>query len=360
MIEKSDLIVQIVDCRNPLLFRYIPLYLLHCRCPDVEVYAKEVNPHKRCVLIVNKADLIPEHVRIQWGRYFDSVNIGFVFFSAKQSSSVIEKEVAKRAEAEEKAEETTEETIIERHSENAFASLMDDEEESEEESEESPDSEEQRAVDTPEEIIPDQPVDEEKDEWEQVNEEEKILQDMEATSEEHSRYRIRSREEVLSYLSEQTNLAYEDIKKHALEEGLEWVDRRAVVGMVGFPNVGKSSLINVLLGVSASSHGAVRVAVGATPGKTKHLQTVILSDTLMLCDCPGLVFPVFMNTKADLLFNGVLPSSNMRDYIEPVRLVCQRVQREELERVYHIKLPRNPLDPPNAVPHPRQLLHVYF
>ena len=62
------------------------------RCPDVEVYAKEVNPHKRCVLIVNKADLIPEHVRLEWGRYFDSVNIGFVFFSAKQASQAIEKE----------------------------------------------------------------------------------------------------------------------------------------------------------------------------------------------------------------------------------------------------------------------------
>ena len=39
-----------------------------------------------------------------------------------------------------------------------------------------------------------------------------------------------------------------------------------------------------------------------------------------------------------------------------MRLVCQRVAREELERVYHIKLVRHPLDPPNAVPHPRQLL----
>ena len=169
---------------------------------------------------------------------------------------------------------------------------------------------------------------------------------------------------MLRYLEEQTQQAYEEIKQYELaretkgETEMKWVDRRAVVGMVGFPNVGKSSLINVLLGVSATSHGAVRVAVGATPGKTKHLQTVNLSDSLMLCDCPGLVFPVFMNTKADLLFNGVLPASNMRDYIEPIRLVCQRTQREELERVYHIKLPRNPLDPPNAVPHPRQLLQV--
>ena len=334
----------------------------------MEVYAKEVNPHKRCVLIVNKADLIPEHVRLQWGRYFDSVDIGFVFFSAKQSSSVIEKEAEKHGkEVEEKVKESGEESPIEKHSENAFASLMDESEEEEESEEESEEEESEEVsenenldvVNTPEEVCETE-VHEEINQEHKNEEEEKILQDMEETPEEQSRYRIRSREEVLSYLSEQTSLAYEEIKKHAIDEGMEWIDRRAVVGMVGFPNVGKSSLINVLLGVSASSHGAVRVAVGATPGKTKHLQTVILSDSLMLCDCPGLVFPVFMNTKADLLFNGVLPSSNMRDYIEPVRLVCQRVQREELERVYHIKLPRNPLDPPNAVPHPRQLLQVGF
>jgi len=47
---------------------------------------------------------------------------------------------------------------------------------------------------------------------------------------------------------------------------------KLVVGMVGYPNVGKSSTINVLLGVTAATHGVARVAVGATPGKTKHFQ----------------------------------------------------------------------------------------
>ena len=119
-------------------------------------------------------------------------------------------------------------------------------------------------------------------------------------------------------LARETAAAFADVQRYDKEHGVEsgeWAERRATVGMLGFPNVGKSSLINVLLGVTATSHGAVRVAVGATPGKTKHLQTCILSDTLMLCDCPGLVFPVVMNTKADLLFNGVLPASNMREYI---------------------------------------------
>lgn len=381
------------------------MLLVEGRCPDVDVYVKEVNPCKRSVLIVNKADLIPEHLRIEWGRYFDSVNLKFVFFSAKASSTIIEKELAEKEEnvVEEKEEEKEEEESEEEEEEseeepsrvsyNAFASLMSDDDESEEEDSDHHEEEDDQGANQTTEVDPAEVTElinaveaadaaegtdisaenteltqEKLAEQKRIEEarlkEEATIQEMKCTEEERYRYRIHSRDEVLSYLEEVTHEAYEDVKKHALEQiesgesDEEWVDRHAIVGMLGFPNVGKSSLINVLLGVSATSHGSVRVAVGATPGKTKHLQTAILSDTLMLCDCPGLVFPVFMNTKADLLFNGVLPASNMRNYIEPITLVCQRVEREELERVYHIKLPRNPLDPPDAVPHPRQLLTV--
>jgi large subunit GTPase 1 len=40
-------------------------------------------------------------------------------------------------------------------------------------------------------------------------------------------------------------------------------DDRLMVGMVGYPNVGKSSVINVLCGKK-------RVGVASMPGKTKH------------------------------------------------------------------------------------------
>ena len=41
--------------------------------------------------------------------------------------------------------------------------------------------------------------------------------------------------------------------------------RRSVVGLVGYPNVGKSSTINSLLACK-------KVSVSSTPGKTKHFQ----------------------------------------------------------------------------------------
>ena len=56
--------------------------------------------------------------------------------------------------------------------------------------------------------------------------------------------------------------------------------RGVVIGMVGFPNVGKSSVINALSEASARDHGHgnTRVGTGATPGKTKHFQTVELGE----------------------------------------------------------------------------------
>ena len=56
------------------------------------------------------------------------------------------------------------------------------------------------------------------------------------------------------------------------------------LGTIGHPNVGKSSLLNSLLGKK-------KVSVSKTPGHTKHFQTIYLTKNVRLCDCPGLVFP---------------------------------------------------------------------
>lgn len=56
--------------------------------------------------------------------------------------------------------------------------------------------------------------------------------------------------------------------------------RRLMVGLVGYPNVGKSSTINAIF-------GSKKTAVAPTPGKTKHFQTLNVTPTVCLCDCPG-------------------------------------------------------------------------
>jgi large subunit GTPase 1 len=106
---------------------------------------------------------------------------------------------------------------------------------------------------------------------------------------------------------------------------------KLVVGLVGYPNVGKSSTINALL-------GSKRVSVSATPGKTKHFQTLNFTPEITLCDCPGLVFPQFATTKAELVCDGVLPIDQMKEYTAPMELVCRRVPREVLEGTYAIRI----------------------
>lgn len=103
------------------------------------------------------------------------------------------------------------------------------------------------------------------------------------------------------------------------------------VGFVGYPNVGKSSSINALAGTKM-------VAVAATPGKTKHFQSIKIADDLTLVDCPGLVFPNYAVLKEDLVCNGVLPIDQLRDGVPATALVCNRIPRQLLEATYGLHL----------------------
>ena len=61
------------------------------------------------------------------------------------------------------------------------------------------------------------------------------------------------------------------------------IKRAVTVGVVGYPNVGKSSIINSLKRSKA-------VGVSATPGFTRCMQEVSLDAKVTLLDCPGIIF----------------------------------------------------------------------
>lgn len=106
-----------------------------------------------------------------------------------------------------------------------------------------------------------------------------------------------------------------------------------MVGLTGYPNVGKSSTINALF-------GSKKTAVAPTPGKTKHFQTLNVDEDLMLCDCPGLVMPQFANSKAEMVAAGVIPVDRLTDVRAPVTAICQRVSRTQFVDVYTLPMQR--------------------
>lgn len=42
-----------------------------------------------------------------------------------------------------------------------------------------------------------------------------------------------------------------------------------------------------------------------------------------MCDCPGLVFPSVIATKAEMVADGVLPIDQMRDCYEPAQVASR-------------------------------------
>jgi large subunit GTPase 1 len=129
--------------------------------------------------------------------------------------------------------------------------------------------------------------------------------------------------------------------------------RKTQIGLVGYPNVGKSSTINALI-------GAKKVSVSSTPGKTKHFQTIHLSDRVILCDCPGLVLPNFATTKAELVCNGILPIDQLREFTGPAGLVAKQIPQFFLEALYGMKIIIRPLEEGGTgIPTAEELLMAY-
>uniref|UniRef100_A0A3Q3WYX8 Guanine nucleotide-binding protein-like 1 n=1 Tax=Mola mola TaxID=94237 RepID=A0A3Q3WYX8_MOLML len=102
------------------------------------------------------------------------------------------------------------------------------------------------------------------------------------------------------------------------------------LGCIGFPNVGKSSVINSLVGRKV-------VSVSRTPGHTKYFQTYYLTQTVKLCDCPGLVFPSRVSKQLQILA-GIYPVSQLQEPYSSVGYLCERVSFLSVLKLKHPKL----------------------
>ncbi|XP_042303277.1 guanine nucleotide-binding protein-like 1 isoform X2 [Sceloporus undulatus] len=110
------------------------------------------------------------------------------------------------------------------------------------------------------------------------------------------------------------------------------------IGCVGFPNVGKSSLINGLVGHKV-------VSVSRTPGHTKYFQTYFLTPTVKLCDCPGLIFPSLVERKQQILA-GIYPISQIQEPYTSVGYLASRIPVQALLKLQHPDAEHGKPEPP--------------
>ncbi|OQR76976.1 large subunit GTPase 1-like [Tropilaelaps mercedesae] len=258
VVERSDIVVLIVDARNPALFF----------CEDLFIYVREISPHKKCMVLLNKGDFLTEKQRRQWAEHFKKRNDGLkvVFFSALDEAVI-------RNNTKSYAEEQLSDEIVRLTIEEYSSAL-----------------------------------------W--------------------------SKEQLVHLF-------------RTWHTGTKYKRGITTVGLCGYPNVGKSSTINAIT-------KSKKVSVSSTPGKTKHFQTIHLCEDLILCDCPGLVFPNFVSSKAEMVLNGILPIDQLRDHVPPITLLLSLIPRHVLENTYGICIPQ-PLegDDPERPPTSAELLNAY-
>lgn len=88
------------------------------------------------------------------------------------------------------------------------------------------------------------------------------------------------------------------------------------VGIVGFPNVGKSSLINSLKQEAVTG-------VSSTPGFTTSMKEIILDQRIKLLDCPGVVFGKY--DPHSLILRNVIRAEDLNDPITAVEAIVEKV-----------------------------------
>ncbi|XP_053491053.1 large subunit GTPase 1 homolog [Ictalurus furcatus] len=315
VIERSDVVVQIVDARNPLLFR----------CPDLEKYVEEVSSHKVNMLLLNKADLLTREQRRAWAKHFQKEGIRAAFWSALAE--------AQRLDAEEKGED------LDDLQESSDAECRAAEASQERSREYEEDDEEEDTTASFEDCTSD--VD-----WQTCSE---------GSGDEKDEEKCAASSACASFYNSSRLLRKDELLEmfKSAHTGPKCKNGQFTVGLVGYPNVGKSSTINTIFRNK-------KVSVSATPGHTKHFQTLFVEPGLCLCDCPGLVMPSFMSTKAEMICSGILPIDQMRDHVPAISLVCQTIPRAVLEGTYGINIVRPREDEePDRSPTSEELLSAY-
>lgn len=101
------------------------------------------------------------------------------------------------------------------------------------------------------------------------------------------------------------------------------------VGFVGYPNVGKSSVINTLRSKNVCN-------VAPIPGETKVWQYITLMRRIYLIDCPGVVQPNSEDNETDIVLKGVVRVESIKQPEDHIPTVLERVKKVYIQKTYGI------------------------
>ncbi|KAI0011612.1 P-loop containing nucleoside triphosphate hydrolase protein [Xylariaceae sp. FL0662B] len=125
---------------------------------------------------------------------------------------------------------------------------------------------------------------------------------------------------------------FKSLKSFAASKQLK---RSISVGVIGYPNVGKSSVINALLS-RLGGRGTAACPAGAEAGVTTSIRAVKIDSKLTLLDSPGIVFPSAPNGEssskknaveahAHLVLLNAIPPRQIDDPVPAVSLLLKRL-----------------------------------
>lgn len=268
-VERSHLLVQIVDARDPNFYY----------CQDLARYIKEVDSSKRMVILVNKSDFLTVEQRRRWAAYFAAKGIDAIFFSA-----LLELQRQQKRDATDQENFGSAVTLGGRAREGPVT------------------EQKGAAADRPVDVLAADSANEDSD--------------------------VEAPTTVLGPSHDDHGLDLAGAMKILEELRARLPEAGCTVGFVGYPNVGKSTVINALV-------GAKKVGMSRTPGKTKHIQTLELPEHGMtLCDCPGLVFPSVVASRAHLVINNTVPLEDLRECFSPIALIVNKIGFEQILKKY--------------------------
>ncbi|KAM4797367.1 nucleolar GTP-binding protein 2 [Rhinophrynus dorsalis] len=100
------------------------------------------------------------------------------------------------------------------------------------------------------------------------------------------------------------------------------------VGFIGYPNVGKSSVINTLRSKKVCN-------VAPIAGETKVWQYITLMRRIFLIDCPGVVYPSG-DSETDIVLKGVVQVEKIKSPEDHIDAVLERAKPEYIRKTYRI------------------------